>query len=267
MARKLQTITCKLTNNFDKVVDSYINLGTPVEIGLGKYSSYIKEFNTNTKYKFLTKLQTKKTFIGYVKILQDLKRDSVEVILSDLQDNIKESDNTYFDFGRVETKNYENAVCVDLNSAYLQALYNLSLITQDTKNWIEKNLTKNERLVCVGMLAKRKEVLNFSNKKIIKETIDTNKYRFVFNAIIQEVSNVMKDVMSFQTNDFIAYWVDGIYLTNEFIAFDVAEKFEKAGFPCKIEYLDNFKSKVNLMHITYTYEKEGKVKIFPFIKT
>lgn len=260
MAKKQKTITCKLDRNFPKILDSFINLGTPIDVGLGKYSSFIYEKYTNTKYKFLTKLQTKKTFIGYVKILKDLKRDSIQVILSDLQDNVHEKNNTYFDYGRAETKVYNDAVCVDLNSAYLQALFNLELITKDTKNWIDKYLSKSERLVCVGMLAKRKEVLTFSNKKIVTERLDESKHRFVFNAVIQEVASVMNNVMKHHTEDFIAYWVDGIYLKNEWIALDVAQQFEDAGFPCKIEYLENFKSKVNISHITYTYNKEGKFK-------
>ena len=261
MAKRQKVITCKLDKDFPKILDSFINLGTPIEVGLGKYSSYIFEKYTNTKYKFLTKLQTKKTFIGYVKILKDLKRDKVSVILSDLKDNVKESNNTYFDYGKAETKEYNNAVCVDLNSAYLQALFNLELITVETKNWIEKYLSKTERLVCVGMLAKRKEIITFSNKQIRTEKINENKYRFIFNAVIQEVASIMNKVSLHHTKDFIAYWVDGVYLKNEYIAFDVAQQFEKAGFPCKIEYLENFKAKVNYSHITYTYNKEDKFKI------
>lgn len=260
MAKRQRIVKCKLNRKFPELLDSFINLGTPIEVGLGKYSSYIYEVNSNTKYKFLTKLQSKKTFIGYVKILKDLKRDEIDVVLSDLKDSIKEKNNTYFDYGKAETKDYENAVCVDLNSAYLQALFNLTLITKDTKNWIEKYLSKTERLVCVGMLAKQKEILIFNDKKIISEKKEDAKNRFIFNAVIQEVASVMNKVKTHHTNDFISYWVDGIYLKNEWIALDVAQQFEKAGFPCKIEYLENFKAKMNYQHMTYQYVKDGKFK-------
>ncbi len=260
MAKRQKVVKCKLNRKFPELLDSFIELGTPLEVGLGKYSSYIYEINSNTKYKFLTKLQTKKTFIGYVKILKDLKRDEIDVVLSDLKDSIKEKNNTYFDYGKAETKDYENAVCVDLNSAYLQALYNLTLITKDTKDWIENYLTKTERLVCVGMLAKQKEILIFNNNEIIEEKKEDAKNRFIFNAVIQEVASVMNKVSSDHVNDFIAYWVDGIYLKNEWIAYDIADQFEKAGFPCKIEYLDNFKAKMTYSHMTYQYVKEGKFK-------
>jgi len=260
MAKRQKIIKCKLNRKFPQLLDSFINLGTPLEVGLGKYSSYIIEKNSNTKYKFLTKMQSKKTFAGYVKILKDLKRDDIDVVLSDLKDSIKEKNNTYFDYGKAENGEYKNAVCVDLNSAYLQALYNLTLITKDTQTWIQKYLSKTERLVCVGMLAKQKEILTFNNKKILTETKEEAKNRFIFNAVIQEVASVMNEIKSDHANDFIAYWVDGIYLKNEWIAFDVADEFEKAGFPCKIEYLENFKAKMSPSHMTYTYYKEGEFK-------
>lgn len=262
MAKKQRQkiVLCKLNKRFPILLDSFIALGTPIEVGLGKYSSYIVTKNSNTKYKFLTKLQTKKTFIGYVKILKDLKRPEVEVVLSDLKDSIKESNNTYFDYGKAQNCEYKDAVCVDLNSAYLQALYNLTLITKDTKEWIEKYLTKRERLVCVGMLAKQKEILEFNHSKIISDKKEDAKNRFIFNAVIQEVASVMNKVAKHHTEDFIAYWVDGIYLKNEYIAFDVVNQFEKAGFPCKIEELTDFKGKMSWSHISYTYNKEGQSK-------
>ena len=262
MAKKQRQkiVTCKLNEKFPQLLDSFIALGTPIEVGLGKYSSYIITKNSNTKYKFLTKLQTKKTFIGYVKILKDLKRPEVEVVLSDLKDSIKESNNTYFDYGKAQNCEYENAVCVDLNSAYLQALYNLTLITKDTKDWIEKYLTKSERLVAVGMLAKQKEILEFNNSKLISDTKEDAKNRFIFNAVIQEVASVMNKVALHHIDDFISYWVDGIYLKNEYIAFEVVDQFEKAGFPCKIEELTDFKGKMSWSHMSYTYNKDGKSK-------
>ncbi len=109
MAKKQKIITCKLNRDFPKLLDSFINMGTPLEVGLGKYSSYIITKNSSKKYKFLTKMQTKKTFIGYVKILKDLKRPEVEVVLSDLEDNIKESDNTYFDYGKAQNCDHKNS--------------------------------------------------------------------------------------------------------------------------------------------------------------
>lgn len=261
MSKRPLLINCKLNRYFPNTLQSFIEMGVPIEVGLGKYSSWIKTINSNKKYKFLTKLQTRKTFIGYAKILKDLKRPEVNVILSDIEDNIREQDNTYFDFGICETKHHKEAVCVDLNSAYLQALFNLMLITEETKNWIEKNLKKTERLVAVGMLAKRKQLLEFDKGKLTNETFEAAKNRFIFNAVIQEVGKVMNQIKTHHIDDFIAYWVDGIYVKNEFIAYYIQDEFEKAGFPCKIEYLEDFNSKFKMSCMEYTYIKDGKFKI------
>lgn len=261
MARKQNIITCKLTNNFNRTLDRFVKSGIPLEVGLGKYSAYIKTLNGNNKYKFITKLQSKKTFIGYAKILKDLKRDEISVLLSDLRDNVKESNNVYYNQEKYTSVDYENAICVDLNSAYLQALYNLSLITSDTKKWIENNLSKSERLVCVGLLAKQKEILHFNKGRIQQDYKEQSKNRFIFNAVIQEVASVMNRVKSNHIDDFIAYWVDGIYLKNEWIAYDVVDEFEKAGFPCKIEEITNFKSRFKFNYMEYTYYKNNKFKI------
>jgi len=261
MRRKTNIITCHLDTNFNRNLEKLVKTGIPLEVGLGKYSAYIKTINDNTKYKFITKLQSKRTFIGYAKILKDLKRPEIEVLLSDMEDNVSESKNMFYDLQTYHTVEYEEAVCVDLNSAYLQALFNLGLITEGTKEWIETKLSKSERLVCVGMLAKQKEILHFNKGKIQQDYLEPSKHRFIFNAVIQEVASVMNRVKTKHIDDFIAYWVDGIYLKNEFIAFEVEEEFKKAGYPCKIEEITNFKSEFKFSYMQYSYMKDGQPKM------
>jgi len=258
---KREIITCLLTNTFHQTLDRFIKTGIPLEVGLGKYSAYILTKNGNIKYKFITKLQSKKTFIGYAKILKDLKRPEISVLLSDLEDNVKESNNVFYAQENYSSLDFNNAVCIDLNSAYLQALFNLTLITKETKLWIETKLTKSERMVAVGMLAKQKEILHFNEGKIQQDYKEPSKNRFIFNAVIQEVASIMKQVKLHHLDDFIAYWVDGIYLKNEFIAYDIVEEFEKAGFPCKIENVTEFKSRFKFNYMEYTYFKDGVFKV------
>ena len=261
MRKKTNTITCHLDQNFNNNLDKLIKTGIPLEVGLGKYSAYIKTINDNTKYKFITKLQSKRTFIGYAKILSDLKRPEIEVLLSDMQDSISEKNNMFYDLQTYHTVEFKEAVCVDLNSAYLQALFNLGLITYKTKEWIETKLSKPERLVCVGMLAKQKEILHFNNGKIQQDYLEPSKHRYIFNAVIQEVASVMNRIKRRHMDDFIAYWVDGIYLKNEFIAFEIEEEFTKAGYPCKIEEITNFKSEFKFSYMQYSYIKDGEPKV------
>ncbi len=261
MRRKTNIITCYLDTNFNRNLEKLVKTGIPLEVGLGKYSCYIKTINDNTKYKFITKLQSKRTFIGYAKILKDLKRPEIDFLLSDMEDNVSESKNMFYDLQTYHTVEYEEAVCVDLNSAYLQALFNLGLITEGTKEWIDTKLSKSERLVCVGMLAKQKEILYFNKGKIQQDYLEPSKHRFIFNAVIQEVASVMNRVKTKHIDDFIAYWVDGIYLKNEYIAFEVEEEFKNAGYPCKIEEITNFKSEFKFSYMQYSYLKDGQPKM------
>lgn len=258
---KKENNTFKLNGKFVNILDKIVETGIPLEVGLGKYSCFIKTKNDNVRYKFITTLQSKLTFVGYAKILKDLKRPEVQAILSDMKDNVHESDNLYFNMGKYESNVFENAVCVDLNSAYLQALFNLSLITESTKIWIEVNLSKKERLVCVGMLAKQKEIIHFLDGKIMQDYKEVSELRFIFNAVIQEVNRVMTAVQNNYLDDFLAYWVDGIYLQNEYMAMEVQDMFQAAGFPCKIEYLKDFKSEFKFTYMAYSYYKDGVYKV------
>ena len=54
MKKKTNIITCHLDQHFNKTLDRLIKTGIPLEVGLGKYSAYIKTINDNTKYKFIT---------------------------------------------------------------------------------------------------------------------------------------------------------------------------------------------------------------------
>jgi len=261
MAKKRQYKNVYLNKHFHSIVDSFIEMGLPIEVGLGKYSSYVLFKDSNIKFKFISKFHSKLTFVGYAKILKDLKRPEISVLLSDLQDSIKEDSNIYYSTGKFETCSYPNAVCFDLNSAYLQALLNLGLITESTKDWIDTKLTKTERLVCVGMLAKRKEIVHFNNGVIQQDYVNESDKRFIFNAAIQEVARVMQEVKAHFESDFIAYWVDGIYMQNEFNAFEMQMLFEKNGFPVKVEEITDFQAKFKFDSMEYRYFKDGEPKI------
>ena len=100
--RKSSITTFKLNQDFVQILDKAIATGIPLEVGLGKYSCYIKAKNSGSKYKFITSMQSKLTFVGYAKILKDLKREEVSVIISDLEDNVHEKNNLYFSMGRYE---------------------------------------------------------------------------------------------------------------------------------------------------------------------
>ena len=46
----------------------------------------------------------------------------------------------------------------------------------------------------------------------------------------------MNKVAKHHTEDFIAYWVDGIYLKNEWIAYSIVDEFENLLFQTHLQY-------------------------------
>lgn len=249
-----------LDHSFPQILESYIESGLKFTAGLGKYSNWI-EFESGEKFKYILNKQTKRTFIGFNKIRADLKREEVSVLLSDLEDATIESENNYYDLNLYSNESYKELYCVDLNSAYLQALLNLGLIRDETKEWIDSRLTKRERLVAVGMLAKQKHICHFAGGEEIQDYKEPSPLRFVFNALVQDVNRVMSGVRRNFEEDFVFYWVDGIYMKNEFIALQVEEYFNSMGYPCKIEHLTDFKSRNVMAHMEYTFNKEGEKKM------
>lgn len=260
MAEKKPVRTARLNQEFPTVFQGFLDHGLTFSIGVGKYSHWI-DF-PDERIKFIMRNQSRKTFIGTGMLKRDFKRESASVILSDLEDNVKESDNIYFSVGTFLNFHHKELWCVDLNSAYLQCLFNLGLITPKTSYWISKHLTKQERLVAVGMLAKQKHIYSFSEGKQVGDPdIDADKYRFVFNAVIQETNAILEKAARIAGDDYIFYWVDGIYLKDEWSALLIAELFRDNGFPCKIEYLTNFESQNHLKHMQFTFYKDGEKKM------
>lgn len=258
----MERVTYRLNRGFDDIVANYINHGFTFNLGLGKYSCFI-EFE-DLKEKYIMKEQTKRTFIGYAKILHDMKREEVLDILLDIEDHTQEANNAYFDSTMYKNIEMPEVFGVDLNSAYLQTLLNLGIIRKKTFHWINDRLTKVERLVAVGLLAKQKTVLRYEKGKEIKELEkkETSPHRYLFNCVVQEVNDVMQEVKEEYKDQFLFYWVDGAYFTNEWTALGVQQMFEKRGYPAKIEHLTDFRVRDRFGIMEVTFKKDGKGKMF-----
>lgn len=255
---KLEHTRFKYNGDFIGVID-WLNKGDyKFKASISTYSAII-EFD-GYKEMYVTNLMSERVFKAFNMIKSDLKRDEVSVVLSDLKDNIEERNNRYYNIKYKGDKFYKNAVCVDLNSAYLQALYNYGLIRERTFKYINNCLNKFDRLACVGMLASKKNILHFKNGQMQQEYVDESPLRFVFNALIQSVNEVMNKIADHFFNDFIAYWVDGIYMSNEYMAWDIEEMFNDYGFPAKTEELTNFNISYRFEHYQLDFKKDNKDK-------
>jgi len=117
---------------------------------------------------------------------------------------------------RGEHFTYNNVLELDINKAYYRVLYNLGYIEEDFYNECI-NLPKKIRLALVGSLATQKSIFNYVNGEIVEpeDGIYITKNEVLRNVFFQLVSEVDEALTVFQklaAENFIFYWVDGIYL-------------------------------------------------------
>jgi hypothetical protein len=132
---------------------------------------------------------------------------------------------------------------IDISSAYATCLVRNGLITEKTYA-VLKTLPKTERLPCVGMLATSHTKFFYSNG----ECYNVDSYKAptapVFFFLIDEINYLMQNIQFLLGEDFIFYWVDGVFFN-----FDTApEKIQKienfltqAGYDYKYENVQDFK--------------------------
>lgn len=111
----------------------------------------------------------------------------------------------------IDNIKYDSCLNIDLSSAYAYCLFNSGLITQKTFNYLLK-LRKMERLTSVGMLATSHVKYFYSGGKCV----DFKPYREptaqIFFFLIDEINYLMQDIKWILGNDFIFYWVDGVFM-------------------------------------------------------
>lgn len=168
----------------------------------------------------------------------------------------------YFDFSGLKKRgSYQVDECysVDINSAYLQVLLNEGIITETTFNKIQSATTKSktakqDRLKSVGMFARVKCTILFSGDDE-KITTEENFYSWVFYTACHKTGEAMEKVKKEMKNEFLLYWVDGIFLTGN--PEKAVSILSGLNFPAKIELIKNLRVEEG----SVIYEKDGKTKI------
>jgi len=143
---------------------------------------------------------------------------------------------------KIENVRYDTCFNIDLSSAYAYCLFNSGLITQKTFNYLLK-LPKMERLTSVGMLATSHVKYFYSGGKCV----DFQPYREptaqIFFYLIDEINYLMQDIKWMLGNDFIFYWVDGVFMkpTTPKSKIDKVENLLiSLGYKYKYEKVENF---------------------------
>lgn len=152
---------------------------------------------------------------------------------------------TYYkgeDIQYIKVKNYaigeriDDLIYIDINGAYWQTAHHLGIIS-DALYIKGLEVNKIVRLAALGSLAKTKDVWKYDGKDLKKaETIRSSDTENLWFAICKRVSDVMVEVVNSIGDDFIFYWVDGIYIRDKSKAFNTVNNiFLKRGYTSKYE--------------------------------
>lgn len=116
--------------------------------------------------------------------------------------------------GLGEFYKFENCLEFDINKAYYRALFVLGYIGEKFyKTCIE--LPKHVRLALVGTLATQKTIFYYENGELKNFVTKKNDIlRRVFFQLVSFVDKILNMFSELAGDNFIFYWVDGIYLKN-----------------------------------------------------
>jgi len=177
----------------------------------------------------------------------------------------------YHDFtGLVKSEEtIEDIICIDISSAYLTVLRNENIISENTFDWINTTSRKNKkaktaRLKSVGMFARNPMELIFENGEIKNFEQNRNPFAWVFFLACQKTGEAMEICKKELGEDFLFYWVDGIFFRNNKEKIPIIlEILKTLGFNSKQEIVSNLRKSEK----TLLFNKEGKEKILFLPKT
>lgn len=152
------------------------------------------------------------------------------------------SDIAYMDANPFLTHtNFDNVIEVDINEAYWKTAYILGIINEEIYEEGKKGtLKKYTRLVALGSLAKKEVEYNYDEngyvgRKEIRSTLTEN----VWYTICKRVSDVMQSAKVLLGDDYLFYWVDGIYFVKSKKNIEKLKKFFiQNGYTSKEEKTD-----------------------------
>jgi hypothetical protein len=177
-------------------------------------------------------------------------------------DFIPKSKIKYFDLNRnLYEREIKKCYCVDIKSAYLSALKIHGVISQEIYDYIN-DLPKLDRLRCLGMLATCKIEFSFIDGNLtgyqMKRNDQLAKYFFL---ACYEVGEIMQQIKNIIGENFLFYWVDGVFVTGKRNANKVQKILENAGYQHTTEIVESVKiQQRNSRHWDITLKKGGKIK-------
>jgi len=150
---------------------------------------------------------------------------------------------------------FDNLICIDINSAYPQALKNNNFVSNEFFNKLQ-SLDKSDKLAVIGSLASNKKQYEFKGKELIElQEIKSIYYNYFFFCV-KTIGDLLQKISIIFDDCFLFYWVDGIYFKPEFKnEKKVIDYFNKNNYQCKKVLVKNFK--INEKRITFWEERKN----------
>jgi hypothetical protein len=227
----------------------YVRTGNSYELysSVWNCKSFRKGF-TSEDLQFIKKVkrQAKNPDIIIKYIDKDYQANPIEYIK--VNENIKVGDR------------FDNVICVDINSAYWVSAFQLGIIDEEIYQK-GKKINKIVRLAALGSLAKKTETFEFDGERMIKKTVERSyETENLWFSICDKVGSLMSKLSKRIGNDFITYWVDGIYFVNTPENYKIiTETFKNEGYACKIEQVSSIVFNQSDFVITGATEIDKKV--------
>lgn len=220
----------------ESIIKQYKEAGLDFQVKHSNYNTQI--IGQETVLKFIQTEHSIKVFVAYNKIVSDLKKSdkTVEILQQDWSTENFDSKNG------LKPCKYKTVLNLDITSAYPYCLFINKLISQDTFNYLMA-LPKSERLPAIGMIAKKSVWIDYNNGKASNWDVKTGEYANIFFFVIQQITDLMAWAADIAGDDFLFYWVDGIFLKPTISKKKLQEItgiFAEQGYYYKYENVKNF---------------------------
>jgi hypothetical protein len=220
----------------ESIIKQYKEAGLDFQVKHSNYNTQI--IGQETVLKFIQTEHSIKVFVAYNKIVSDLKKSdkTVEILQQDWSTENFDSKNG------LKPCKYKTVLNLDITSAYPYCLFINKLISQDTFNYL-MGLPKSERLPAIGMIAKKSVWIDYNNGKASNWDVKTGEYANIFFFVIQQITDLMAWAADIAGDDFLFYWVDGIFLKPTISKKKLQEItgiFAEQGYYYKYENVKNF---------------------------
>lgn len=234
MAKKQAVLNSEFNeDNYIAYLEFCQSTGLPYTIKESNYSLYIESEFCNIKFR---PEMNKKAFIAGAMIKRDIRNSGL------IAPDINPEDLKYFNFSAEDNLQRADSVVynVDIKSAYASILREHAIISKKTHGYMSR-LSKKDRLACVGMLASRKDIFNMVGKVATSSHKELSGYASWFYFCVNRTNEIMRECQLRIGNDFLFFWVDGIFFNGKSNIDVVCKVLNELGYRYSIDTCTNMK--------------------------